>query len=113
MQRGSDKQTLKATIGELEKATSAAPGQAIAELAGAQLADAQRQGRGRERAVLVTAVQAGSDAFNHGLRSGDVIFGVNQRRVTTVPTLAKALRTTGPLALNVVRGDTVLSIPIR
>ena len=113
VQRGSDKQTLKATIGELEKTASAAPGQAIAELAGAQLTDAQRQGRGRERAVLVTAVQAGSDAFNHGLRSGDVIFGVNQRRVTTVPTLAKALRTTGPLALNVVRGDTVLSIPIR
>ena len=113
MQRGGDKQTLKATIGEVEKTASAAPGQAIAELAGAQLADAQRQGRGRERAVLVTAVQAGSDAFNHGLRSGDVIFGVNQRRVTTVPTLAKALRTTGPLALNVVRGDTVLSIPIR
>ena len=113
VQRGSDKQTLKATIGELEKTASAAPGQAIAELAGAQLADAQRQGRGRERAVLVTAVQPGSDAFNHGLRSGDVIFGVNQRRVTTVPTLAKALRTAGPLALNVVRGDTVLSIPIR
>jgi Do/DeqQ family serine protease len=113
VQRGSGRQIIKATIGELEKTASASPGQAIAELAGAQLADAQRQGGRRERAVLVTSVQAGSDAFNHGLRSGDVIFGVNQRRVTTVPTLVKALRTAGPLALNVVRGDTVLSIPIR
>jgi Do/DeqQ family serine protease len=113
VQRGSEKQTVKATIGELQKTATAAPGQALAELAGAQLTDAQRQGRGRERAVLVTAVQAGSDAFNHGLRSGDVIFGVNQRRITTVQTLGRALRVTGPLALNVVRGDTVLSIPIR
>jgi serine protease Do/serine protease DegQ len=113
VQRGSDKRTLKAIIGELETTASAPSGQAIAELAGAQLTDAQRQGGRRERAVLVAAVQPGSEAFNHGLRSGDVIFGVNQRRITTVPTLAKALRASGPLALNVVRGDTVLSIPLR
>jgi S1-C subfamily serine protease len=61
----------------------------------------------------VSAVEPGSEAFQHGLREGDVIFGVNQRRVTTVPTLARALRASGPLALNVVRGDTVLAIPIR
>jgi Do/DeqQ family serine protease len=112
VQRGSEKHTLKARIGELEKASSAG-GQAIAELAGAELADAQRQSGGRERAVLVTAVQPASEAFSHGLRTGDVIFGVNQRRVTTVPSLARALRASGPLALNVVRGDTVLNIPIR
>ena len=114
VQRGNEKQTVKARIGEIEKTASATgSGQAIAELAGAELADAQRQGRGRERAVLVTSVKPASDAFNHGLRQGDVIFGVNQRRVTTVKTLVAALRTPGPLALNVVRGDTVLSIPIR
>ena len=111
--RGNDKQTIKARIGELEKTSSTATGQAISELAGAELADAQRQGGRRDRAVLVTTVQPGSDAFNHGLRGGDVIFGVNQRRVTTVQTLVAALRTQGPLALNVVRGDTVLSIPLR
>ncbi len=111
VQRGKETQTLKARIGELEKVRSAG-GQAINGLAGAELTDAQRQG-GRERAVLVTAVDAGSDAFNHGLREGDVIFGVNQRRITTVQTLVKALRASGPLALNVARGDTVLAIPIR
>jgi serine protease Do/serine protease DegQ len=112
VQRGNETQLLKARIGELEKARSAG-GQAINELAGAELADAQRQGGLRERVVLVTAVTVGSDAFNHGLREGDVILGVNQRRITTVPTLVKALRAAGPLALNVVRGDTVLAIPIR
>jgi hypothetical protein len=30
-----------------------------------------------------------------------------------VQALGKALRVTGPVALNVVRGDTVLNIPIR
>jgi len=112
VQRGGETQALKARIGEVEKA-SRAGGQAIAELAGAELTDAQRQGGRRERAVLVTAVDAGSEAFGHGLRAGDVILGVNQRRVATVQALVRALRASGPLALNVVRGDTVLAIPIR
>jgi serine protease Do/serine protease DegQ len=115
VQRGSETQSLKTRIGELEKTTrsAGAGGQAVAGLAGAEFVDIQRQGGRRERAVLVSAVQPASEAFQHGLREGDVVFGVNQRRVTTVPTLAKALRASGPLALNVVRGDTVLAIPIR
>ena len=112
VQRGGETHALKARIGEVQKA-SRAGGQAIAELAGAELTDAQRQGGRRERAVLVTAVDAGSEAFSHGLRAGDVILGVNQRRVATVQALVRALRAAGPLALNVVRGDTVLAIPIR
>jgi Do/DeqQ family serine protease len=112
VQRGGETQALKARIGEVEKASHAG-GQAIAELAGAELADAQRKDGRRERAVLVTAVDAGSEAFSHGLRAGDVILGVNQRRVATVQALVRALRASGPLALNVVRGDTVLAIPIR
>jgi len=112
LQRGNETPVVKARIGELEK-TRSTGGQAINELAGAELVDAQRQGGRRERAVIVVAVTVGSDAFNHGLREGDVILGVNQRRITTVPTLVKALRASGPLALNVARGDTVLTIPIR
>jgi serine protease Do/serine protease DegQ len=112
VQRGSETQALNARIGELEK-TRSAGGRAIVELAGAELSDAQRQGGRRERVVLVTAVDPGSEAFQHGLREGDIIFAVNQRRVTTVPTLVKALRARGALALNVVRGETILAIPIR
>jgi serine protease Do/serine protease DegQ len=112
VQRGSETQALNARIGELEK-TRSAGGRAIVELAGAELSDAQRQGGRRERVVLVTAVDPDSEAFQHGLREGDIIFAVNQRRVTTVPTLVKALRARGALALNVVRGETILAIPIR
>jgi serine protease Do/serine protease DegQ len=100
---------VKATVGEIERRQ--AGGQPIDELAGADFADAIR---GRDRAVAVTAVEPGSPAFEHGLRPGDIIFGVNQRRVASVQALTRALRTGGgAVALNIVRGESVLSIPIR
>ncbi|HYD55604.1 MAG TPA: Do family serine endopeptidase [Burkholderiales bacterium] len=109
VRRGKDTQTVKARIGELERG-QAAGGQAIAELAGAAFVDVQR---GRLRAVLVNAVEAGSPAFQHGLRAGDLILGVNQRRVSSVQELAKLVRAPGRVALNVVRGETQLAIPVR
>ena len=109
LQRGKEAQTVKARIGELEKG-QAAGGQAIGELPGAAFANAQS---GRARAVLVTSVEAGSPAFQHGLRAGDVVVGVNQRRVASVQELAKLLRAPGRVALNVMRGETQLAIPIK
>jgi S1-C subfamily serine protease len=112
LQRGKDTQTVKAQIGEIDKA--AAAGQPLAELNGAALAEVQRKGLpGNDRALLVTKVDPGSPAFGHGIREGDLIIGVNQRRITTSPELAKALRTSGRLALNVVRGDFLLTIQLR
>ena len=59
------------------------------------------------------AGEPASPAFTHGIRPGDVIIGVNQRRVTSVQDLGKALRGSGRLALNVVRGDFLLTIQVR
>ncbi len=74
----------------------------------------QRKGLpGKNRALLVTKVEPGSPAFGHGIRAGDLIIGVNQRRVTTAEELAKALRASGRLALNVARGDFLLTIQLR
>jgi serine protease Do/serine protease DegQ len=113
VQRGKEAHSLKARIGELEKG-QVAGGQAIRELAGAVVAPAERRGLpGRNRAVLITSVEAGSPAFVHGLRAGDLIIGVNQKRVTSVPELAKALQGAGRVALNVIRGDIQLAIPIK
>jgi Do/DeqQ family serine protease len=109
VQRGSESQGVKARIGELEKG-QVAGGQAIGALPGAAFANAQS---GRARAVLVTAVEAGSPAFQHGLRAGDVIVGVNQRRVTSVQELAKQLAQSGRVALNVLRGETQMAIPVK
>jgi serine protease Do/serine protease DegQ len=113
VQRGSEAQVLRARIGELEKGQLAG-GQTLRELPGAAVAPAERKGLpGRNRAVLVTGVEAGSPAFVHGLRAGDLIIGVNQRRVTSVAELAKALQGSGRVALNVIRGDIQLAIPIK
>jgi Do/DeqQ family serine protease len=113
LQRGKETQTVKAQIGEIEK-TQTAGGQSLAELNGAALAEVQRKGLpGKDRALLVTKVEPGSPAFGHGIRAGDLIIGVNQRRVTTTQELGKALRASGRLAINVVRGDFLLTIQLR
>jgi hypothetical protein len=46
------------------------------------------------------------------LRAGDLIIGVNGRRVASVQELAKALKARGGVQLNVLRGDNVLTIPV-
>jgi Do/DeqQ family serine protease len=113
VQRGKDTQMVKAQIGEIDK-SQAAGGQPLAELNGAALAEVNRKGLpGKDRALLVTKVDPGSPAFGHGIRQGDLIIGVNERRVTTAQELSKALRASGRLGLNVVRGDFLLTIQLR
>jgi serine protease Do/serine protease DegQ len=113
IERGGETRTVRARIGELD-ARRAAGGERIAQLAGATLANAERQtARGKERVVLVTAVETESAAFAAGLRPGDVVLGVNRRRVATVAELAQALSPEGRLALNVLRGDFQLTILLR
>jgi Do/DeqQ family serine protease len=111
--RGASERTLRVRIAEVQ-ARHAGHGETLAELAGATLADAKSgEDTGGERAVLVTAVRADTRAFQYGLRPGDVIVGVNRRRVRSVEDLGKALRTKGRHTLNVVRGDFLLAIAIR
>jgi Do/DeqQ family serine protease len=113
VQRGGETRTVKARVGAIEGAEPRAGGQALKELAGAAFREVERRGLpGRNRAVLVTAVKADTPAFHHGLRPGDLIVGVNQRRVSSLQELGKALRTAGGAVLNVLRGDTLLSIPV-
>lgn len=111
VQRGGEKRTLKARIGAIEGGGTG--GTPVQELAGAAFRDVEKGGlSGRNRAVLVTAVKPESPAFRHGLRAGDVIIGVNGRRVGSVQELAKVLKARGGVQLNVLRGDNVLSLPV-
>jgi Do/DeqQ family serine protease len=111
IQRGKETRSVRTTIAPVEAGQRG--GQAIPELAGATVSDVERRGpRGAERAVLVTGVQAGSPAHQHGLREGDLIVGVDQRRVATAQELAKLLRAQRRRVLNVLRGDTLLAIPV-
>ena len=110
VRRGQEMQRLKARVAPIE--TSSGGGAALQELDGAALQDVARNGLpGSNRAVLVTAVKPESPAFRHGLRAGDLIVGVNGRRVTSTKELAGALRARG-VRLHVLRGDNVLNIPV-
>jgi serine protease Do/serine protease DegQ len=111
VQRGDEKRTLKAQIGAIESRASG--GEAVQELAGAVFQEVSKSGLpGRDRAVLVTAVKPESPAYRHGLRAGDLIVGVNARRVSSVKELAAALKIRGGVQINVLRGDNMLTIPV-
>ena len=111
VQRGGETRTLKAQIGAIE--SGATGGEAVQELAGAAFQEVSRSGLpGRDRAVLVTGVKPESPAYRHGVRVGDLIIGVNGRRVTSVKELTAALKIRGGVQLNVLRGDNMLSIPV-
>jgi Do/DeqQ family serine protease len=111
--RGNETHTLKATIGEIERSAAQGGSQAVQELAGASFREVAKSGLpGRNRAVLVTEVKAETPAYRHGIRAGDLIIGVNGRRVTSVSDLTKALKTRESVQLNVLRGDNMLNIPM-
>jgi serine protease Do/serine protease DegQ len=68
----------------------------------------------RIQGVIVASVEDGSRAWQAGLRAGDIIYGVNGRRVRTLAEFVSALRTAERgYALNLIRGDFNLSIVIR
>ena len=111
VQRGGETRTLKAQIGAIESGASG--GEAVQGLAGAVFQEVSRSGLpGRDRAVLVTGVRPESPAYRHGMRAGDLIVGVNGRRVSSVKELTGALKTRGSVQLNVLRGDNMLTIPV-
>jgi S1-C subfamily serine protease len=79
----------------------------VPELVGAAVGDS-------EAGVLVVSVEPGSPAWDHGLRQGDIIAGVNRRPVRNARELLSALSKAGrPILLNVVRGDYVFAIVLR
>jgi len=111
--RGAQTRTVRARIGAIE-AHAVPGGQAVPELAGASLANAERStADGAERVIAVTGVEPGSPADRNGLQPGDLIIGVNGQRVRSVAGLASVLRKARHVALNVIRGDFLLTISIR
>jgi serine protease Do/serine protease DegQ len=91
-------------------------GESVPELAGAAVVDIDSGGRNGPRTggVGVVTVEYGSAAWNHGLRPGDVIVGVNRRKVGTVKEFVSALKASDRSAtLSVVRGDFLLTLALR
>ena len=114
--RGPRELRLRARVAELFVATAIA-GESVPQLAGAKVADLGpgMPMHGQVEAVVVTSVEPGSPAFKTGLRSGDLIYGVNRFRVRTVKQFLEALRvsTDGPLRLALLRGDNRITLIVR
>jgi len=107
-------QTLRARVAQPQVAS--VDGQAVPELAGAAVANIERgmPMHGRIEGALVAQVEPNSPAWMQGLRPGDIIYGVNRRRVRNVGELMGALKAVeGQLALLLVRGDFRITILIR
>ncbi len=111
--RGSEERRIPVRIAAVESGGPAGT-ESAPQLAGAALANAKRaNGAAVMQVILVTRVQPGSAAFRLGLRGGDVIIGVNRRRVGTVGELVAALHGSGPSVLSLLRGDSLLTIAVR
>ncbi|WP_372880517.1 DegQ family serine endoprotease [Psychromonas sp.] len=63
-----------------------------------------QEGKNKNQGVLVSAVEKGSIADNYGLRQGDIIIGINRKRIRNLNELNEFI-TTAPeiLTLNVLR----------
>ena len=86
----------------------------VPQLAGATVANLKPGSRRGAEGVLVTQVDAGSPAWLHGIRPGDIIIGVNRRKVRTVKEFLDAVQTNGNrIFLTVLRGDFRVTILIR
>ena len=102
---------LRVTI-EAARSTAATGRQTVPELSGARVGNLERGGRAE--AVMVVEVDRGSPAWNHGLRPGDLIVGVNRRKVRDTNELLTQLRSVErPLVLNLLRGDFGITLVIR
>lgn len=86
--------------------------QSVPELVGGRFGTLARNGR--PEAVAVVEVEQGSPAWQTGLRAGDIIVGVNRRKVRTVEELGSQLRANPrPVTLNLLRGDFEVALVIR
>lgn len=113
VQRGPESRQVRVQIAPVEAAASGG-GVALQQLTGASVINAERTSdKGKEPVVYVTKVEPGSPAFRNGLRAGDVILGLNRKRVANTSELVEALRTTDRVALHILRGDTQLTIVVR
>lgn len=102
-----DKESYNVT---LKKADSAAvePGSIHRMLEGAEL-----ENHSKGYGVSITGVEEGSPAAMSGLREGDVIRGVNRRKISNIGELRELLKDSdGILLLNIVRGGSNLYVRI-
>ncbi len=115
VQRGGRPLDLHLRIAELYT-TTAIPGEAVPQLAGVRVSNIE-QGMpqyGMVEGAIITRIEPHTPGAKTGLQPGDVLYGVNRRRVRTVAELLASLRQSErPLRILLLRGDSRLTLTIR
>ena len=115
VQRGGRPLTLRLRIAELFTMTEI-PGEAVPQLAGARVSNIEpgMPVYGMVEGAIVTRIEPNTPGAKTGLRSGDVLYGVNSSRVRSVAELLASLRQAErPLRIFLLRGDSRLTLTIR
>jgi serine protease DegQ len=118
--RDGERRTVNATVAPESSAAATAARSAdpasVSLLAGAAITElpSDHPAHGRVQGVWVSGVAAGSAAARYGLRSGDIITGVNREPIATVAALNAALSSAStPLALQIQRDGRSLFLLVR
>lgn len=86
----------------------------VPQLAGATVANFKAESARGPEGVVVTKVEGNSPAWMHGLRPGDIIVGVNRKKVRSVQEFLAAVQASqDSIILSLLRGDFRLRIMIR
>jgi Do/DeqQ family serine protease len=106
--------TIYVQIGQREQQKAEAT-EGVPRLAGATFSVVERSAQpSRQKGVAVVGVEPNSPAASSGLRPGDLILAVNRQPVDTVDGLTRAARAArGPLALNILRGESRMVLIIQ
>lgn len=108
--RDGEERSFTVEVADLEARTLAG-GETIPQLTGARLSNIPEShpAHGQIEGVLVESVEEGSRAARAGLREGDIIVGVNRRRIDSLAQLQQVAQAVPRVAaLNIVRGNTAL-----
>jgi len=92
------------------------PGEAVPQLAGVRVSNIEQgmPAYGVVEGAIITRIEPNSPGAQTGLRPGDVLYGVNRRRVRSVKELLASLRAAErPLRIFLLRGDSRLTLTIR
>jgi serine protease Do/serine protease DegQ len=105
--------TMKVKIGKpLDVASTEA--ETVPQLAGATVANFKSGSPRGAEGVVVTKVEPNSPAWAHGLRPGDIIVGVNRKKVRSVTEFLAAVQASrDSVYLNLLRGDFRVTLMIR
>ncbi len=91
-------------------------GERVPQLAGAAVSNIVRgmPMYGRVEGVIVVGIEPRSPAWQHGLRPGDIILGVNRKKTRSIKELTILLRSVeGQMGLYILRGDSTFVIVVR